>query len=76
MRSPLQRINERRRPPTERRRSHPAARRPAEADPERRVREAGGPEDTALFSCGCGYAFQAAVTTTVACPHCSAEQAW
>ena len=76
MRSPLQRITERRGLATERRRSHPAVRRPAEATPERRVRDAGGPEDTALFSCGCGYAFEAAVTTTVACPHCAAQQAW
>ena len=36
----------------------------------------GGPQDTAFYSCGCGYAFTAAVTTSVDCPHCGAEQAW
>jgi hypothetical protein len=24
----------------------------------------------------CGYAFTAAVTTSVGCPHCGSEQAW
>jgi hypothetical protein len=44
---------------------------------ERRdARRAGYPEDTAFYSCGCGYAFTAAVTTAVDCPHCGAEQAW
>ena len=41
-----------------------------------RVREAGGPMDTALYSCGCGYVFSAAVSTTVCCPHCGTGQAW
>ena len=41
-----------------------------------RVREAGGPVDRASYVCGCGYAFSAAVSTTVACPHCGACQAW
>ena len=41
-----------------------------------RVREAGGPLDHALYSCACGYVFDAAVTTTVACPHCGDSQAW
>ncbi len=41
-----------------------------------RVREAGGPIDTALYSCGCGYLFSAAVSTTVCCPHCGTGQAW
>jgi hypothetical protein len=41
-----------------------------------RVREAGGPVDTALYSCGCGYLFSAAVSTTVTCPHCGTGQAW
>ncbi|MBI5105712.1 MAG: zinc ribbon domain-containing protein [Solirubrobacterales bacterium] len=53
-----------------------------EADPdghlqaERRMREAGGPEDTALYRCSCGYAFEADVSTSVACPHCGTGQAW
>jgi hypothetical protein len=41
-----------------------------------RVRQAGGPIDTALYTCGCGYLFSAAVSTTVACPHCGTDQAW
>ncbi len=44
--------------------------------PEQRVRQAGGPEDRALYSCACGYAFQAAVSTTVDCPHCGDQQSW
>ena len=42
----------------------------------RAARRAGGPEDSALYSCMCGYAFKAAVTTSVGCPHCGTEQAW
>jgi hypothetical protein len=41
-----------------------------------RVREAGGPVDRASYTCACGYLFSAAVSTTVACPHCGADQAW
>jgi hypothetical protein len=41
-----------------------------------RVREAGGPIDEASYTCACGYVFQAPVSTTVACPHCGATQAW
>ena len=41
-----------------------------------RVREAGGPEDEASYTCGCGYLFCASVSTTVVCPHCGAGQAW
>jgi hypothetical protein len=43
---------------------------------ERRAREAGGPEDRAMYTCSCGYVFQAEVSTSVACPHCGAGQAW
>jgi hypothetical protein len=43
---------------------------------ERRLREAGGPDDRAMYSCGCGYVFKADVSTSVACPHCGATQAW
>lgn len=45
-------------------------------DPEARVREAGGPEDRASYRCGCGFQFSAAVSTSVACPHCGTGQAW
>jgi len=41
-----------------------------------RVREAGGPIDLASYTCACGYLFRAAVSTSVACPHCGGEQAW
>ncbi len=47
-----------------------------ESDEVRAARRAGGPEDRALYSCMCGYAFQAAVSTSVDCPHCGTEQAW
>ncbi|HYF25216.1 MAG TPA: hypothetical protein VD931_05710 [Baekduia sp.] len=43
---------------------------------ERRMREAGGPEDTAHYMCACGFRFDAAVSTTVTCPHCGTGQAW
>jgi rubrerythrin len=43
---------------------------------ERRHRAAVNPEDHALYRCLCGYVFEADVTTTVACPHCGASQAW
>jgi hypothetical protein len=47
------------------------------ADPAaRRVRDAGGPLDEATYTCQCGCTFAAAVTTSVACPHCGGAQAW
>jgi hypothetical protein len=49
---------------------------PIESAEVRAARRAGGPEDRALYSCTCGYAFKAAVTTSVGCPHCGTEQAW
>jgi hypothetical protein len=60
--------------------ARPAPRQPAPEPPEppevRAARRAGGPEDRALYSCICGYAFNAPVTTSVGCPHCGTEQAW
>jgi hypothetical protein len=41
-----------------------------------RVRESGGPHDQAQYNCCCGYVFCAAVSTSVACPHCGDQQAW
>jgi hypothetical protein len=41
-----------------------------------RVRRAGGPIDEASYTCECGCVFQAPVSTTVACPHCEAQQPW
>jgi hypothetical protein len=29
-----------------------------------------------MYSCGCGFVFQAAVSTSVGCPHCGGSQAW
>jgi hypothetical protein len=43
---------------------------------EHRMRASGGPEDNALYRCQCGFAFHAAVSTTVDCPHCGSGQAW
>jgi hypothetical protein len=33
-------------------------------------------QDTALYNCHCGFVFEAAVTTSVDCPHCGGGQAW
>jgi hypothetical protein len=41
-----------------------------------RARQAGGPVDRASYVCQCGYLFQAAVSTSVTCPHCGSAQAW
>jgi len=43
---------------------------------EHRLRDAGGPEDRACYACGCGFVFQAPVSTSVRCPHCDTVQAW
>lgn len=51
--------------------------RPAPMHPaERRMRDAGGPDDRACYSCGCGFVFVAPVSTSVQCPHCDTEQSW
>jgi rubrerythrin len=64
------------------RRRH-APQRPEPAQPpvddladERRARESGGPDDRAMYTCSCGYVFEADVSTSVSCPHCGAGQAW
>ena len=41
-----------------------------------RRREAGAPQDQAVYSCGCGFVFEAQVSTSVGCPHCGGTQAW
>jgi hypothetical protein len=41
-----------------------------------RAKRSGGPEDRALYECGCGHAFKAEVSTSVGCPHCGTNQAW
>lgn len=80
------RVRPQRNPITRRpdRSAHPAPRTaPAPAAPllddhphERRARESGGPIDNAQYNCSCGMVFQAPVSTSVACPHCGAGQAW
>ncbi len=44
--------------------------------PQARELAAGGPQDLAAYCCACGYVFEAAVSTTVGCPHCGDTQAW
>ena len=41
-----------------------------------RARQSGGPDDNAHYSCACGMAFTAAVSTSVECPNCGTGQAW
>jgi rubrerythrin len=43
---------------------------------ERRMRDSGGPDDRAVYTCSCGYLFEAPVTASVNCPHCGSGQAW
>ncbi len=43
---------------------------------ERRLRDAGGPEDHATYTCRCGAVFPASPTTSVSCPLCGVHQAW
>jgi len=66
--------------PRHERRPHvvpPPAPRPAPMHPaERRMRDAGGPDDRACYSCACGYLFEARVTASVQCPNCDTVQAW
>ena len=59
--------------------------RPAAPSTERRehvptrtqaARRGAGCDDKAFYACSCGYAFTAAVSTTVGCPHCGSTQAW
>jgi hypothetical protein len=38
--------------------------------------QGGQTQDRALYTCGCGLAFDALVSTSVGCPHCGATQAW
>lgn len=52
---------------------------PAPAGPDARVRrrrEAAAPQDAAVYTCQCGFVFEALVSTSVDCPHCGDAQAW
>jgi len=40
------------------------------------ARRGGGPEDRALYSCECGFAWKGEVTASPGCPHCGTPQAW
>jgi predicted Zn-ribbon and HTH transcriptional regulator len=59
-----------------RRHSHANRSRTAVLQTLARAKRSGGPEDHALYSCRCGYAFKAEVSTSVGCPHCGSSQAW
>ena len=50
-------------------------RRSDDASPARR-RLHGPTQDRALYTCQCGYVFEATVSTSVDCPHCGGGQAW
>ncbi len=41
-----------------------------------RAQRTTAPMDRALYRCQCGHSFNAAVTTSVGCPHCGTGQAW
>jgi hypothetical protein len=59
--------------------AHPPARRgsgPAIHAEIRGLHEGGPPLDQALYTCHCGFAFEAPVLTSVNCPHCGSGQAW
>ncbi|MBV9338065.1 MAG: hypothetical protein JO262_14555 [Solirubrobacterales bacterium] len=49
---------------------------PSPSVPAREARHGGPSLDRALYTCECGYAFEAVVTTSVGCPHCTRTQAW
>jgi hypothetical protein len=38
--------------------------------------QGGQTQDRALYTCSCGLAFDALVSTSVGCPHCGTTQAW
>ena len=60
----------------DRRTSHSSRPRTAVLQTLARTKRSGGPEDRALYSCSCGYAFKADVSPSVGCPHCGTTQAW
>ena len=61
---------------TERRPAEPTSGRLTAEPGQRSHRLGGSSQDRALYSCGCGYAFDALVSTSVDCPHCGDRQAW
>jgi hypothetical protein len=57
-------------------RALPGSTAPTSKHPHGRRRELGAPQDEALYTCGCGFVFEAPVSTSVACPLCGDTQAW
>jgi hypothetical protein len=77
----LRRRRERLRQAPARRASEPQPRpqsepRPAMPVSQIRARRGGGPEDRALYSCECGFAWTGEVSASPSCPHCGTPQAW
>jgi rubrerythrin len=72
------RRSERTRPITRRSaETRPAAEpRPAMSVSQIRARRGSGPEDRALYTCECGFAWTGEVTASPSCPHCGQPQAW
>lgn len=68
--------------PAGRRRGHQPVERPEVVvsppawAPEARARDAGGPEDNAVYTCCCGMVFSAPVSASVSCPVCAVAQDW
>ena len=56
--------------------SRPAARIVAAFTATVSAQRDGGPQDSALYECACGYRFRALVSTSVGCPACGGAQAW
>ncbi len=69
------RPSERQAGPSERQAGAPVAPR-AVADRSREKRLGGYAQDNAVYNCGCGMVFEAAVSTAVSCPNCGSHQAW
>jgi len=66
-------------PTAPRRHSQPrpaAEPRPSTSVSQVRARRGSGPEDRALYSCECGFAWTGEVTASPSCPHCGQPQAW
>ena len=47
-----------------------------DAAPISRKRRHDPAQDQALYTCSCGYVFEAQVSTSVGCPNCGDRQAW
>ena len=66
-----------RQPPRRAAEQRPAAEaRPTLSVSQVRARRGSGPEDRALYSCECGFAWTGEVTASPSCPHCGQPQAW